>query len=58
MRILRFIVDGQVIKSDPTCDFSGLFLRKKSNVKCLCRIRLLLRMEWSDESRCILVNAK
>lgn len=32
MRILRFIVDGQVIKPDPTCDFSGLFLRKKSNV--------------------------
>lgn len=24
MRTLRFIVDGQLIKQDPTCDFSGL----------------------------------
>lgn len=31
MRTLRFIIDGQAIKPDPTCDFSGLFLRKNSN---------------------------
>lgn len=24
MRTLRFIVDGQVIKQDPNCDFTGL----------------------------------
>jgi hypothetical protein len=24
MRTLRFIVDGQIIKQDPTCDFSDL----------------------------------
>ena len=24
MRTLRFIVDGQLIKQDPNCDFSGL----------------------------------
>lgn len=24
MRILRFIVEGQIIKQDPTCDFSNL----------------------------------
>lgn len=24
MRTLRFIVDGQIIKRDPECDFSGL----------------------------------
>lgn len=24
MRTLRFIVDGQLIKQDPSCDFSGL----------------------------------
>lgn len=32
MRTLRFIVDGQTIKQDPTCDFSGLFNCKNSNV--------------------------
>lgn len=24
-RILKFIVDGQTIKKDPTCDFSGIY---------------------------------
>lgn len=24
MRILKFIVDNQIIRADPTCDFSGL----------------------------------
>lgn len=24
MRVLKFIVDGQTIKQDPSCDFSGL----------------------------------
>lgn len=24
MRVLRFIVDGQIISQDPTCDFSNL----------------------------------
>lgn len=24
MRILKFIVDGQIIKQDPNCDFEGL----------------------------------
>ena len=24
MRVLRFIVDGQIIAQDPTCNFSGL----------------------------------
>lgn len=32
MRTLRFLVDGQAIKPDPTCDFSGLFSFKSSNV--------------------------
>lgn len=32
MRTLRFFVDGPTIKPDPTCDFSGLFLSKNSNV--------------------------
>lgn len=24
MRVLKFIVDGQILKQDPECDFSGL----------------------------------
>ena len=29
MRILKFIVDGQSIKKDPSCDFKGLVLGTK-----------------------------
>lgn len=32
MRTLRFIVDGETIKQDPTCDFSDLFPGKNPNV--------------------------
>lgn len=32
MRTLSFIVDGESIRQDPTCDFSGLFSTKKTNV--------------------------
>lgn len=33
MRTLRFIVDGDIIKADPSCDFSGLFPGKNPNVR-------------------------
>ena len=32
MRTLKFIVDGQTIKPDPSCNVSGLFKCKNSNV--------------------------
>lgn len=33
MRTLRFIVDGDSISKDPTCDFSGLFNKRNDNVQ-------------------------
>lgn len=33
MRILRFIVDGQSITQDPTCDFSGLIPGSKGYLR-------------------------
>ena len=45
MRILRFIVDGQTVKQDPNCDFSGLFLNKDSGV---CA-EFIFSSEWNDK---------
>ena len=45
MRTLRFIVDGQTVKQDPTCDFSGLFLNKGSGV---CA-EFIFSSEWNDK---------
>ena len=33
MRTLRFIVDNEIIKQDPSCDFTGLFPGKNPNIK-------------------------
>lgn len=33
MRTLRFIVDGESIKQDPFCDFSGLFPGRNPDVQ-------------------------
>ena len=45
MRTLRFIVDGQTIKQDPTCDFTNLFSDKNSNV---CA-EFAFSSEWNDK---------
>ena len=45
MRTLRFIVDGQTVRQDPTCDFSGLFLNKDSSV---CA-EFIFSSEWNDK---------
>lgn len=33
MRVLQFIVDGNVIKQDPDCDFTGLFPGKEDRIR-------------------------
>ena len=33
MRVLKFIVDGQILKEDPTCDFSNLVPGTENYVK-------------------------
>lgn len=55
MRTLRFIVNDKNIKQDPTCDFSGLFPGKNSNVRA--EFFIFSRMEQESESGCILVYA-
>ena len=49
MRTLRFIVDGQTVKQDPTCDFSGLFLNKDSGV---CA-EFIFSSEWNDKIKVV-----
>ena len=45
MRTLRFLVDGQTIKQDPTCDFTNLFSDKNS-VVCA---EFIFSSEWDDK---------
>ena len=45
MRTLRFLVDGETIKPDPTCDFTNLFLDKKSGI---CA-EFAFSSEWNDK---------
>lgn len=44
MRTLRFIVDGESVKQDPTCDFSGLFPGKNPNVLA----EFVFSSEWEN----------
>lgn len=43
-RILRFIVDGETLKQDPSCDFGGLFSRKPQNI----RAEFVFSPEWNN----------
>lgn len=47
MRTLRFLVDEHIIKPDPTCDFSGLFLCKNSEV----RAEFIFTSEWDNTTK-------
>lgn len=44
MRNLRFIVEGQIIRQDPSCDFSGLFPGTQGYLKA----EFLFSKEWKD----------
>ena len=44
MRTLKFIVDGQTIKQDPDCDFSGLVPGSKGFVKA----SFTFSQEWNN----------
>lgn len=44
MRILRFIVDGQIIKQDPECDFSNLVPGTSGYLKA----EFIFSSEWDD----------
>ena len=44
MRTLRFIVENQLIKQDPSCDFSGLVPGTKGYLKA----EFVFSKEWAD----------
>lgn len=44
MRILRFIVEGQIIKPDPTCDFGNLIPRTESFIQA----QFSFSKEWNN----------
>lgn len=45
MRALRFIVDNETIKQDPSCDFTGLFPGKNSDI----RAEFVFSPEWKNK---------
>lgn len=47
MRTLKFIVDGQTIKQDPDCDFSGLIPGSKGFVKAT----FTFSQEWTNATK-------
>lgn len=44
MRTLKFIVDGQIIKPDPSCNFEGLVPGSEG----YCQAEFILSSEWRD----------
>lgn len=44
MRVLKFIVDGNSIEQDPSCDFSGLFPGAEKHVK----MEFAFSPNWTD----------
>lgn len=49
MRTLRFIVNGQTIEEDPTCDFSGLFPGRNPEVSA----EFTFSPEWDDSIKVV-----
>lgn len=45
MRTLKFLVNGEAIRQDPSCDFGGLFLDKNSEI---CA-EFIFSSEWDDK---------
>lgn len=49
MRTLRFLVDGQTIKQDPTCDFTNLFSDRRFDI---CA-EFAFSSEWKDKIKVV-----
>lgn len=49
MRTLKFIVDKQIVKKDPSCDFSGLI----KGTKGYLRAQFYFSKEWKDCTKVI-----
>ena len=48
MRTLRFIVEDQIVKADPNCDFSGLVPGTEGYLKA----EFIFSSEWLDCVKC------
>lgn len=49
MRTLRFIINGQTIKKDPKCDFSGLVPGTEGHLKA----EFLFSSEWAKHTKVV-----
>lgn len=47
MRVLKFIVDGQIIKQDPECDFNGLVPGSEGYLKA----EFSFSPEWKNHAK-------
>lgn len=47
MRVLKFIVDGQIIKQDPECDFNGLVPGSEGYLKA----EFSFSPEWKNNAK-------
>ena len=49
MRTLKFIVNGQTLAQDPSCDFSGLFPGKKDDIQA----EFAFSSEWKNRVKVV-----
>ena len=49
MRTLKFLIDGETIKPDPTCDFTNLFSDRRLDI---CA-EFSFSSEWSDKIKVV-----
>lgn len=49
MRILRFIVNGECVERDPSCDFSGLFPGRIPDI----RAEFSFSPEWDNKTKVV-----
>lgn len=49
MRVLKFIVDGQTIRQDPSCDFSGLVPGTEGYLK----LQFSFSKEWNGATKVV-----
>lgn len=54
MRTLKFIVDGQIIRPDPRCDFSGLVPGSASQVQAV----FTFSKEWTSTPKVVALYSR
>lgn len=49
MRILKFLVDGEILKQDPSCDFGGLFPGRNPDIQA----EFVFSKEWNSRLKVV-----